>query len=91
MGFLETVDRARAFLERNRDVVGAPGGTGHAVSSPTGRPARQLPMILPALDAAALFTGPGDVMRNGVPDRDALDRFVARWEAGFLGSPRPVG
>jgi hypothetical protein len=44
-------------------------------------------MNIPALDAAAFFTGLGDAMRGGVPDRDALNRFAARWEVEFLGPP----
>jgi quercetin dioxygenase-like cupin family protein len=75
------------FTAEEGDVVSIPGGTVHAFCNLTDKPARQLVMILPALDATAFFIGLGDVMRDGVPDRDALNRFAARWEVEFLGPP----
>ena len=77
----------KRFTAEEGDVVSIPGGTVHAFCNLTDKPARQLVMILPALDAEGFFTGLGEVMRDSVPDREALNRFAARWEVEFLGPP----
>lgn len=51
------------------DVVTVPGGAVHAFVNVTAKPARQFIQIVPGLDAAAFFTGLGEVMRDGVPMR----------------------
>ena len=77
----------RRFTARQGDVVSIPGGTSHAFLNVTDKPARQIVMILPAVDAAGFFTGLGDVMRDGVPDRETLNRLATSWEVEFLGPP----
>jgi hypothetical protein len=37
--------------------------------------------------ALAFFTDLAGVMRNGVPDKAALNRFGAKWKVEFLGPP----
>lgn len=53
----------------------------------TDKPARQYILIVPALDAAPFFTELAGVMRNGVPDKAALNLFGAKWRVEFLGPP----
>jgi hypothetical protein len=43
--------------------------------------------MAPALDAAAFFTELSGTMRDGVPDKAALNAFGAKWEVEFLGPP----
>ena len=76
-----------AILAEVGDVVSVPGGAEHAFVNVTDRPARQLVMILPGLDAAAFFTELGTVMQAGVPERAVLNAFGARWGMEFLGPP----
>jgi quercetin dioxygenase-like cupin family protein len=77
----------RRFYAETGDVVSISGGAEHAFVNVTDRPARQYILIFPALDAAGFFTELADVMRNGVPDKAALNRFGAKWRVEFLGSP----
>ncbi|HJS86897.1 MAG TPA: cupin domain-containing protein [Acetobacteraceae bacterium] len=84
--YLFEVD-GRRFTADAGDVVTAPGGSAHAFVNLTDRPARQFIQILPGLDAAAFFLGLGDAMRDGKPDRDALNAFGKRWHVEFLGPP----
>ncbi|MDB5413731.1 MAG: cupin protein [Rubritepida sp.] len=84
--YLFEVDGQRFFAEPG-DVVSVPGGAAHAFINATEAPARQSVTILPGLDAAAFFTGLGAVMRDGVPDREALNAFGKRWGVEFLGPP----
>ena len=51
------------------------------------KPARQYILIVPALDAVAFFTELAGVMRDGVPDKAALNRFGVKWQVEFLGPP----
>jgi hypothetical protein len=37
--------------------------------------------------ALAFFTKLSAVMRDGVPDKAALNRFGAKWQVEFLGPP----
>jgi len=88
--YLYEMDGRRFFAETG-DVVSIPGGAAHAFVNVTDQPARQLVMILPGLDAAAFFSALGELMRQGVPAHDALNRFGKAWNMEFLGPPiRPV-
>lgn len=84
--YLYEVD-GRRFHAETGDVVSVPGGAAHAFVNVTDRPARQLIMILPGLDAEAFFTQLGAVMKEGVPDRQMLNEFGSRWGVEFLGPP----
>lgn len=84
--YLYEVDGDR-FQARAGDLVSIPGGAAHAFVNLGDRPARQLIVISPGLDAAAFFTGLGQVMQGGVPDRAVLNAFAARWGMEFLGPP----
>jgi quercetin dioxygenase-like cupin family protein len=84
--YLYEVDGQR-FRAEAGEVVAVPGGAEHAFANVSDRPARQLVMILPALDAATFFTELGAVMKDGVPDQAALNAFGARWQVEFLGPP----
>ena len=84
--YLYEVDGRRFFAETG-DLVSVPGGAEHGFVNMTDRPARQLIMILPGLDAATFFTELGGVMKDGVPDRQALNAFGERWKVEFLGPP----
>ena len=77
----------RRFHAETGDVVSVPGGAAHAFVNVTDAPARQLVMIVPGLDAASFFTELGSVMRGGVPDRAALNKFGEKWGVTFLGPP----
>ncbi|HEX3982702.1 MAG TPA: cupin domain-containing protein [Acidisoma sp.] len=84
--YLYQVDEHRFFAEAG-DVDSVPGGAAHGFVNVTGAPARQYILITPALDAAAFFTELGAAMRDGVPDRAALNAFGAKWGVEFLGPP----
>lgn len=68
-------------------VVAVPGGTAHAFVNVTDRPARQLVLIPPALDAVAFLTGLAQVVTGGPSDRIALQAFGRQWGVEFLGPP----
>jgi len=84
--YLYEVD-GRRFHANVGDLVSVPGGAEHGFVNITDRPARQLIMILPGLDATRFFTELGGVMKDGVPDRQALNNFGQRWKVEFLGPP----
>jgi quercetin dioxygenase-like cupin family protein len=84
--YLYEVDGRRFYAETG-DVVSVPGGVEHGFVNVTDRPARQLVMMLPALDVATFFTELGQVMHDGVPDQAALNAFGQRWNVEFLGPP----
>ncbi|MCF3935364.1 cupin domain-containing protein [Acuticoccus sp. M5D2P5] len=84
--YLYEVD-GRRFIAEVGDVVSIPGGTPHAFRNVTDAPARQYILIAPALDAAGFFTELAAVMRDGIPDKAALNAFGAKWEVDFLGPP----
>ena len=75
------------FYAKVGDVVSIPAGASHGFVNATDAPARQYILIVPALDAAAFFTELASVMRDGVPDRAALNAFGAKWNTEFLGPP----
>ncbi len=54
----------------------------------TEKPARQYILMFPALDAAAFFTELAGVMRNGVPDKAALNRAHRNAVAGQFACER---
>lgn len=87
--YLYEVDGKR-FHAGVGDLVSVPGGAEHGFVNITDRPARQLIMILPGLDAARFFTELGSVMKNGIPDQQALNDFGRRWNVEFLGSPLKI-
>jgi quercetin dioxygenase-like cupin family protein len=84
--YLFEIDGKRFYGEPG-DVIAAPGGSAHALVNVTNAPAQLLVLIIPGLDAMAFFTQLGEVMSQGVPDKDALDRFGGRWGMEFLGPP----
>jgi quercetin dioxygenase-like cupin family protein len=84
--YLYEMDGRRFYAERG-DVVSVPGGAEHAFVNVTKKPARQYILIFPALDAAAFFTELAAVMRKGVLDKAALNRFGVKWRVEFLGPP----
>ena len=76
----------RLFEAASGDTLSVPGGDAHAFVNLSDEPARQLVMILPAMDAARFFTGLGEFLK-GKPDRDALNVFGKPWGVEFLGPP----
>ena len=82
--YLYQVDGRRFFAEVG-DVISIPGGAAHGFVNVTDAPARQFILITPALDAAAFFTELAATMRDGLPDRDALNAFGEKWAVEFLG------
>ncbi len=77
----------KRFVAETGDVVTIPGGAAHAFRNLSDGPARQLVMILPSFDTVAFFNGLGDIMADGVPDRDVLNAFSEKWQIEFLGPP----
>ncbi|WP_158933217.1 cupin domain-containing protein [Acidisphaera sp. S103] len=84
--YLYQVDGHRFFAEAG-DVVSIPGGAAHGFVNVTDAPARQYILIAPALDAVAFFTELAATMRDGIPDRAALNAFGGKWGVEFLGPP----
>lgn len=84
--YLYAVDGTRFYAETG-DVVSVPGGAAHTFVNVAETPGRQLIAILPALDAANFFTELGAVMKDGVPDKAALNIFGKKWGVEFLGPP----
>lgn len=77
----------RRFYADAGDVVSIPGGMEHGFVNVTDKPARQYILMTPPLDAAAFFTELAETMRNGLPDKDALNVFGVKWGVEFLGPP----
>ncbi len=84
--YLYEVDGERFFAETG-DVVSVPGGAAHTFINAGHEPARQLVIIAPGLDATAFFTGLGELMKGGLPGKDALNAFGKAWGMEFLGPP----
>jgi mannose-6-phosphate isomerase-like protein (cupin superfamily) len=84
--YLYEVDGQR-FHATAGDVVRVPGGAAHGFVNLGDRPARQLVLMLPAMDAMAFFTGLGEIMAAGRPNQSVLNEYGARWGVEFLGSP----
>jgi quercetin dioxygenase-like cupin family protein len=87
--YLFEVDGKRFHADKG-DLVSVPGGAEHGFVNITDRPARQLIMILPGLDAAKFFTELACVLKDGIPDQQALNDFGIRWKVEFLGPPVKV-
>ena len=77
----------RRFYGKADDLITVPAGSAHAFVNVGERPARQMVLMLPALDAVRFFTELAAVMANGRPDREALSAFGAPWGVEFLGAP----
>lgn len=84
--YLYEIDGRRFYADEG-DVVSIPGGAEHGFVNVTDKPARQYILIVPALDAVAFFTGLAGVMRDGLPDKVALNAFGKGWRVEFLGPP----
>ncbi len=69
------------------DVVSVPGGAAHTFMNITDQPARQLVMMVPAMDAKAFFLGLAEVLAHGRPDLATLNAFGKPWTVEFLGPP----
>jgi quercetin dioxygenase-like cupin family protein len=87
--YLYEVD-GRRFLAVTGDLVTVPGGVAHTFINTSGKKARQLVMMLPAMDAVAFFKGLGEVMAEYGKDREALAAYGAPWGMEFLGPPISV-
>lgn len=84
--YLFEVD-GRRFHADAGDVVSVPEMAVHGFVNVTDRPARQLVIISPGLDALAFFSGLAGVMRHGRPDTAELNVFAEAWGMEFLGPP----
>lgn len=84
--YLFEVDGRRTVADAG-DVICVPGGAAHAFVNLSDEPSHQTILIIPGMDAAAFFTGLAEVMRGGVPERAALNRFGHGWGMEFLGPP----
>jgi quercetin dioxygenase-like cupin family protein len=79
----------RSFESEAGDVVTVPGGAIHAFVNMTEKPARQLVLMLPGMDAHAFFLGLSEVFLTK-PSRDDLNAFGKPWGVEFLGAPLSV-
>jgi quercetin dioxygenase-like cupin family protein len=77
----------RRFEAAAGDLVSVPGGDAQAFVNITDKPARQLVMMLPGIDAQRFFLGLGQILEKEHPDRDALNRFGKPWGVEFLAPP----
>jgi quercetin dioxygenase-like cupin family protein len=82
--YLYETDGWRFYAEVG-DVVSIPGGAEHEFVNVTDKPARQYILFFPALDAAGFSSELTDVMRNGVPDKAALNRSAPSGGWNFSG------
>lgn len=69
------------------DVLSVPGGVPHRFLNVTDQPARQLVMVVPALDVFAFFTDLANTLSQDIPRQEALNAFGGRWNCEFLGGP----
>ena len=76
----------RRFEAGEGDVVSVPGGAAHAFVNVTDKPARQIVLMLPGMDAQAFFLGLSQVFLTK-PSRDDLNAFGKPWGVEFLGPP----
>jgi quercetin dioxygenase-like cupin family protein len=83
--YLFQVDDKR-FEAGEGDVVSVPGGAVHAFVNITDKPAKQLVLMLPGMDARAFFLGLSEVFLTK-PSRDELNAFGKPWGVEFLGPP----
>jgi quercetin dioxygenase-like cupin family protein len=78
---------SRRFEAAAGDLISVPGGDAHAFVNITDKPARQLVMMLPGMDARSFFSGLGEILKKGRPTQDALNAFGKPWGVEFLGPP----
>jgi uncharacterized cupin superfamily protein len=67
------------------DLVSVPGGDADAFINITDKPARQLVMMLPGMDAQRFFFEVGQILEKESPDRNALNAFGEPQGVEFLG------
>ena len=84
--YLYEVD-GRRFYAVEGDVVSVPGWAAHTFTNVSQSAARQLVLMLPAMDALRFFTELGELMTAGRPDLPTLNKFGAPWGVEFLGPP----
>ncbi len=84
--YLYEVDGKRFYASAG-DLVSVPGGAAHTFTNVTDGPARQLVLMLPAMDAVGFFGGLGRLMAAGRPDMATLNAYGAPWGVDFLGPP----
>jgi quercetin dioxygenase-like cupin family protein len=77
----------RRFHGKAGDVITVPSGSAHAFVNVGERPARQMVLMLPALDAVRFFSELAQVLASGQASREALNAFGAPWGVEFLGAP----
>jgi quercetin dioxygenase-like cupin family protein len=77
----------RRFEAVAGDLVSVPGGDAHAFVNITDKPARQLVLMLPGMDAQKFFLGLGEILEKGRPGLNALNTFGEPWGVEFLGPP----
>jgi quercetin dioxygenase-like cupin family protein len=80
----------RRFRASAGDVLTVPGGDAHAFINVTDKPARQLVMILPGMDAQGFFVALGQILEKGRPDLEALNMFGKPWGVEFFGPPLSI-
>lgn len=73
------------------DVVSVPGGAAHTFVNITDKPARQLVLMLPGMDAQLFFSELGKVLAQGNRSLGALNEFGKPWKVEFLGPPLHKG
>lgn len=66
------------------DVMTVPGGVAHAFVNISDAPSRQLVLITPGMRADLFFAALSELMREGRPERDALNAFGRQWGVEFL-------
>jgi quercetin dioxygenase-like cupin family protein len=69
------------------DLVHVPGGAAHTFMNATDRPARQLVVITPGLDAERFFRELAVALAAVPPEPAALAAFASAWRVDFLGPP----
>jgi quercetin dioxygenase-like cupin family protein len=84
--YLYEVD-GRRFYAAAGDLVSVPGGAAHTFTNVSDGPARQLVLMLPAMDAVGFFGGLGELMAAGRPDMATLNAYGRPWGVEFLGPP----
>ena len=69
------------------DVVTVPGGVAHAFVNVSDTASSQLVLITPGMRADLFFAALSELMRDGQPEREALNAFGRQWGVEFLGPP----
>ncbi|MCU1222093.1 MAG: cupin protein [Edaphobacter sp.] len=87
--YLFEVDGKR-FEAGTGEVISVPGGVAHTFVNITDKPAHQLVIMQPGMDAYGFFSGLGETFAKGHPDRDALNIFGKPWGVEFLGPPLSI-